>query len=107
MKSLGNIVGAIIVFFIAYLVFNHLDSNNVSPSPEITQSTSQTSTTVVLPQTTEPESTSTTSTEIPPPLIQLSEAINKEIPSTEYITRNYSWIYQSEWTWEMETSKGW
>lgn len=48
----------------------------------------------------EPAPTSTPSEELPAPTVQLPEVINEESPSTELITRDYTWTYNGEWSWE-------
>jgi hypothetical protein len=48
-----------------------------------------------------PVPTPTPSEELPL-TVQLPEVINEWSPSTELITRNYTWKYKGEWSWEGE-----
>lgn len=48
-----------------------------------------------------PAPTPTPSEELPL-TVQLPEVINEWSPSTELITRNYTWNYKGEWSWEGE-----
>ena len=86
-----------VVFYFAYDFFTSI--NPVTPEASFTALPAAPPATTTLPASTP---AAVPARELPGPAVTLPIAIGEIAPSTEMVSRNYSWTYRGKWNWEMK-----